>query len=180
MNYGYIPAPDARALALDASDEADRYCIQLYDFVAGACDLAGKHVLEVGSGRGGGASFVKRYRRPASLTGVDFSAMAVEFCRHRYHIDGLSFREGHAEALPFEDESVDAIVNVESSHCYGSIAGFFREVRRVLKPGGCFLYADLRASEDLEEWRGQLLQSGLCLVAETDITSNVLAALDLD
>src|SRR5207302_191357 len=82
--------------------------------------------------------------------------------------------------LPFEDESVDAILNVESSHCYGSLPAFFGEVCRVLKPGGVFLYADLHASENLEDWRARLLRSGMQLGAETDITSNVLAALDLD
>ena len=180
MNYGYIPSPDASPLTLDADDEPDRYCIQLYDFVAGACDLAGKHVVEVGSGRGGGASFVKRYLRPAALIGVDFSATAVEFCRHRYRVEGLSFQKGNAEALPFEADSVDAIVNVESSHCYGSIPAFLSEVHRVLKPGGVFLYADLHDSAILETWRAQLLQSGLHLAMETNITPNVLAALDLD
>lgn len=180
MNYGYIPPADALPLSLDADDEPDRYCIQLYHFVAGACDLAGKHVVEVGSGRGGGASFIKRYLRPAALTGVDFSARAVEFCRHRYRVDGLSFHEGNAEALPCEDDSIDAIVNIESSHCYGSMPAFLGEVRRVLKPGGVFLYADLHAGANVDEWRAQLLDSGLRLATETDITPNVLAALDLD
>ena len=51
MNYGYLPSPDASPLTLNPDDEPDRYCIQLYHFVAGACDLAGKHVVEVGSGK---------------------------------------------------------------------------------------------------------------------------------
>ena len=59
MNYGYA-APGAEKLALAEADEPDRHWIQLYDHVAGAVDLTGCTVLEVGSGRGGGSSFIKR------------------------------------------------------------------------------------------------------------------------
>ena len=77
-------------------------------------------------------------------------------------------------------ESFDAVVNVESSHCYGSMEAFLSEVCRVLRPGGSFLYADLRDRASLAEWRTQLLNSRMNIVSETDITSNVLAALDAD
>ena len=54
MNYGFAPSAGA-PLPLEPVDEIDRYCIQLYHHVASAVDLAGREVLEVGSGRGGGA-----------------------------------------------------------------------------------------------------------------------------
>jgi len=180
MNYGYVASGETPALALDAGDEPDRYCIQLYQFVASQAVLEGKRVLEVGSGRGGGASFVKRYLGPAEMTGVDFSANAVAFCRRRYSIRGLSFREGAAEQLPFEDDSFDAVLNVESSHCYASMHEFLSEVRRVLKPGGVFLYADLRAKQDHQTLQSQLANCRMRMVAETDITANVLSALEAD
>ena len=180
MNYGYVPMPETDTLPLDASDEPNRYCIQLYHFVASASGLQGKRVLEVGSGRGGGASYVKRYLKPAEVTGVDFSANAITFCRQKHRVQGLSFREGSAEALPFEDASFDAVVNVESSHCYGSMEAFLSEVRRVLRPGGLFLYADLRNGSDFAEWKTQLDKSRMKMVSETEITANVLAALDRD
>ena len=180
MNYGYAPAVESQTLALDPADEPNRYCIQLYHFVASSIDLKGMRVLEVGSGRGGGASYIKRYLGPAAVTGVDFSANAVAFCRQQYQVEELSFREGTAEKLPFTNESFDAAVNVESSHCYGSMEAFLSEVRRVLRPGGSFLYADLRDRASLAEWGTQLLNSGMSIVSETDITANVLAALDAD
>ena len=180
MNYGYVSLPETDTLPLDASDEPNRYCIQLYHFIASGSGLQGKRVLEVGSGRGGGASYVKRYLGPAEVTGVDFSANAVTFCRQKHRVQGLSFREGSAEALPFEDASFDAVVNVESSHCYGSMEAFLSEVRRVLRPGGLFLHADLRYGKDLSEWKAQLNNSRMKMVSETEITANVLAALDRD
>ena len=69
---------------------------------------------------------------------------------------GLAFEVGDAERMPFPDASFDAVVNVESSHCYPSMPAFLSEVRRVLRPGGHFLYADLRPRTDLPARRAEL------------------------
>lgn len=180
MNYGYAPLNGDRPLALREEDEANRFAIQLYHHVAGAVDLQGKTVLEVGSGRGGGASYVVRYLEPGSLTGVDRCEEAVEFCGRRHPVPGLAFRHGDAEALPFADGSFDAVINVESSHGYGSLPRFLAEVRRVLRPGGHFLYTDHRGDHEIDGWRGQLMASGLRMVREEEISANVVRALELD
>jgi SAM-dependent methyltransferase len=181
MNYGFErTGPLEKWLELDAPDEPDRYCIQLYHRVATAVDLKGLEVLEVGSGRGGGASWVCRYLEPRSVTGVDFSPKAVDFCRQTHHVDGLSFVAGDAESLPFEDASFDAVINVESSHCYGSMVAFLRHVKRVLRPGGPFLYADLRPPEEADVLYQQLAESGLTILDAEDITANVVRAMKLD
>ena len=181
MNYGYEPVDDnCQRLELAASDEDDRYCIQLYHHVAGGVDLTDLDVLEVGSGRGGGASFIKRYLNAGTMTGVDFSAKAVTFCGQVHQLEGLSFCQGDAEALPFEEASFDAVVNVESSHCYGSMPAFLKQVERVLRPGGHFLFADFRAAADIELLTQHLQQSGMTIVEEEVITPGVVNALSLD
>lgn len=82
MNYGWASLdPSDRVLSLLPEDERNRYCIQLYHRVAGAINLSRMDVLEVGCGRGGGASHVMRYLRPRSLTGLDLAANATAFCR---------------------------------------------------------------------------------------------------
>lgn len=178
MNYGYTSLTDDEpALALQPDDEPNRYSIQLYHRVASAVPLAGQGVLEVGSGRGGGASFVKRYHQPRNMTGVDFSAKAVSFCQGQHRLEGLSFVVGDAESLPFDDESFDAVLNVESSHCYGSMPKFLEQVRRVLRPGGHLLFADLRSAEDRERLHRDLESSGMTILEQEDIRENVVAAL---
>jgi SAM-dependent methyltransferase len=179
MNYGFA-APDAKIVALDPLDEPDRNCIQLYHHVAGAVSLEGDTIVEVGSGRGGGASFIKRYLRPERMIGVDLSTKAVALCRKRHCVEGLEFRVGDAENLPLDDGSMDAVINVESSHCYPSFEKFIAEVQRVLRPGGHFLYADFRDRSNIDAWRKSLQSSGLSLLRETEITTNVLTALDRD
>jgi SAM-dependent methyltransferase len=180
MNYGYRPPQQAVTLPLASEDEPDRSCIELYNVVAGAVDLTSCEVLEIGSGRGGGASFVARYLRPRRVVGIDVSPEAIALCRSRHAVPGLSFEVGDAEHLGYAAASFDAVLNIESSHCYGNPSAFLSEVRRVLRPGGHFLYADFRALSELDGWRAQLLASGLRLVSERDITQGVVAALDAD
>jgi SAM-dependent methyltransferase len=180
MNYGYHSPRGTAPLALAREDEPDRSCIQLYHLVASAVDLSAREVLEVGSGRGGGAAFVARRLRPRRMVGVDISPRAVALCRAWHAVPGLSFEVGNAEQLGFADASFDAVLNVESSHCYGDLGAFVREVRRVLRPGGHFLYADFRARDELAAWRAGLLAAGLRLLVERDITPGVVAALDAD
>jgi ubiquinone/menaquinone biosynthesis C-methylase UbiE len=177
MNYGFAGSP---ALGLEPEDEEDRYCAQLYHTVASAVPLADKDVLEVGSGRGGGAAFVARYFKPTSMLGVDYSARAVTFCRKRHSAEKLRFEAGDAENLPVPNGSVDAVLNVESSHCYGSMPGFLAEVSRVLRPSGHFLHADFRAADELDTWEQQLKDSRLEIIETEDITDRVVAAMDAD
>lgn len=180
MNFGY-GAGDAggHTLELAPEDEFNRFPIQLYHHVAARAALAGKEVLEVGSGRGGGARFLRSYLGPASVTGVELSASAVEFSRRVHRVPGLLFLQGDAEDLPLEDRSVDVVVNVESSHCYGSVSRFLSEVRRVLRPGGSLVLADVRDTGELEALRRALDEHGPSVpVEEEDITAGVMAALE--
>lgn len=179
MNYGFDD-PKVTPPILDAADESDRFCIQLYDYVTAPVDLSGKRVLEVGCGRGGGCSFIARYKKPQQMTGVDLSGDAIAFCRRTHQLRGLDFQSGDAEHLPFADSTFDVVVNVESSHCYPNLGAFFKEVHRVLKPEGYFLYADLRESSSIYEWENLLRACDFSLLREEDITSQVLSALAQD
>ncbi len=177
MNYGY--ASSDGEIPLQAQDEPDRYSLHLYHRVASAIDLGGRDVLEVGSGRGGGAAYIMRYLKPRSMTGMDYSSKAVAFCqRHYAEIDGLQFRHGDAEDIPFEAGRFDVVVNVESSHCYGSMEKFVSEVGRVLRLGGYFLWTDHRPPQDLPEVYALFESCGFEIQERQSITENVLAALD--
>ena len=55
-----------------------------------------------------------RTQHPASYTGLDLNPAGIEFAKNRHHLPNLDFVEGNAQALPFADESFDALVNVEA------------------------------------------------------------------
>ena len=182
MNYGYAFLPDDPAgdpPALDPEEHAERFCLHLYHVVAAQTSLAGKRLLEVGSGRGGGTSYVHRRLGPAETVGVDLAASAVRFCQKVHGgIGGLSFRQADAAALPFPDGSFDAVLNVESSHGYPDVEAFYRQVYRVLRPGGHFLYTDYgRVAKPAAE---RMARAGFVEIATRDITQNVLESLRSD
>lgn len=180
MNYGFA-ALDGSDPARSASphDEPEWLCLQLYQHVADQKLLQGRDVVEVGCGRGGGASFLARVHEPRRVIGIDFSEDAIKLCQ-RHARPNLTFLVGDAEALPIADESVDVVLSVESSHCYGSIPRFLTETRRVLRPGGSLLLADFRTRESIGALRRELHSSGMAVVREQVITPNVVWALDLD
>jgi ubiquinone/menaquinone biosynthesis C-methylase UbiE len=181
MNYGYAPLdPPLQDLQAGLQYEADRFGIQLYSRVAGAVDLSGKNVLEVGCGRGDGAAYLFRHLGAGSVTGVDLAERAIVRCRREHRGAGLRFISADAEDLPFAPESFDAVINVESSHCYSQFERFLSEVKRVLRDRGLLLFADLRPRDGVLQLREQFAASGFLTLEEERITSNVVRALELD
>ena len=163
MNYGYALLTDEgkmiEELLTEESDKRETFSLQLYYFITGtnkAFDtLEGKTLVEIGSGWGGGLSFLTRTFKPAKAIGVDFSHNQVEFCRGRHKVDNLQYFQGNAESFTTIEEikpnSVDCIINVESSHCYGNIDNFFNEIKVALKKDGVFWYTDFRGAEEMNE-----------------------------
>ncbi len=187
MNYGYSTIGNdvdnqSIRLQLNPEDESDRLCIQLYEKVISGNDLTNKSVLEIGSGRGGGMSYIARYHKPSKCVGVDFSEDQIIFSKNHFkNIENLNFVVGSAEDLPFQDASFDIVINVESSHCYGNIERFIKEVGRILKPNGLFLFADLRQDKDMVDLKSLMeKQTFWNKIEEENITNNVLESLKID
>ena len=176
MNYGYI---DSESPELDSSDEAYRLFIQLYHMNIRDVDLNNKQVLEVGSGRGGGASWIAKSKSPSSLIGVDFSKEAVTLCNDWYEQENLNFIEGNAQDLPFDADSFDIVYNVESSHCYGDINKFVSEVFRVLRKDGYFCWTDFRDEETMKKTEEIFQNVGFSVASKKEITDEVVDALDM-
>ena len=64
---------------------------QLYHRTAAQVDVAGKDVLEVGCGHGGGLRTSRGPCGPASYTGLDLNPVGVGFCQKRHRVAGLQF-----------------------------------------------------------------------------------------
>ena len=179
MNYGYAYLNGEQVPKLEEGDEESRFFIQLYHFTVYHLALQNKRVLEIGSGRGGGGSFVARYHHSKEYIGVDFSQKAVQLANKLHdHIPNLKFVCGDAENLPFDDNTFDAVINVESSHCYGNMKKFLNEVYRVLKKGGHFTWVDLRGKDMVIDTESAFEGVDLKCIHEQTITSEVIQALD--
>lgn len=180
MNYGYA---DDQPPQLSDCDLDNRYPLQLYHYTASQISLEGKKVLEVGCGRGGGAEYLGRCFRPSTLIGLDISQKAVDFCRKKYRDDQyLSFVCGDALDLEqlYSPESIDVVVNVESSHRYTDFPAFANGIYKILSPGGHLLLTDFRKSDEWQQVQEELQEAGLTIIRTEDITSNIVRALDED
>jgi len=192
FNHGLAPLSEDEAAELprlEPDDERWRHQTLLYLYllvlatrVRGGRPLGGLDLLDVGCGRGGGLSAMKRYFPLGKAVGLDLNANQIAFCQDRHRDVEVEFRQGNALEMPFEDASFDLLTNVESSHCYGDVARFFREVHRVLKVDGLFLFTDIRAPLDVERARleRQLREAGLEILLEEDITAKVARACEVD
>ncbi len=176
MNYGFI---DDTHLELIEEDEKSRLFIQLYNRNIRDLEIEGKQILEVGSGRGGGASWIARTYSPEMLTAIDYSPEAAKMCSRKFsHIENLRYFEGNAMKMTFDDELFDVVYNVESSHCYSDMAAFSREVFRVLRPGGYFAWTDFRDKKGLKIAQEAFSAAGFKTIKQSEITTEVIAALD--
>ena len=108
--------------------------------LAGLLGLIGKErVLDVGSGLGGPSRYLAAHYG-CRVSGVDLTA---EFCRvaqlltRRLRLEALAdYRQGDALALPFADLSFDIVWSQNAAMNIRQRDRLYREMRRVLKPGG--------------------------------------------
>lgn len=175
MNYGFSSTPEDTIVP---SDEPEFYCLRLYEHAVRDTALAGCDVLEISSGRGGGAAFLARTFAPRRYVGIDLSDENVRIARAHQRGVNLEFAVGRAESLDFGDAQFDVAINIEASHLYDDRRAFFAEVFRVLKPGGRFCYVDGCWRDD--DCTADLVAAGFDLLERRDITANVIRALRLD
>jgi ubiquinone/menaquinone biosynthesis C-methylase UbiE len=180
MNYGYSPKANEHQSGI-CSSTMQLYPMQMYHYLATKTPVAGRKLLEVGSGRGGGARYITECLKPSSYTGMDIAGNAVRLANKLHAMPNLKFIQGSAEDIPLPDNSVDVVLNVESCHGYGSVPQFLSETKRVLMPGGHLLLVDFRNSEDnMKVFIEQLKESGLEFVEQENISPNVIEAIEAE
>lgn len=188
MNFGRddpeYETGDKKDIVGDSYGLATKLSLQHYHCIATGGEqnlsLKGLRVLEVGCGRGGGSHFVAEKLQPAELVAVDLSAEGIEVCKKKYkNTSNLKFQVADAQNLPFEDNSFDMLLNVESSHCYPKIGEFLKEVSRVLKPGGIFCYADISTPKYVEQLEHFLPKTlGLNIISKENVSKHAMGSLD--
>jgi SAM-dependent methyltransferase len=179
LNYGFIPDDTPQYARVELPNYTiNKNSIKLVLEVVGDCDITGRRILDIGCGRGGSIDVMTKYFHPKEIIGIDLSSSAIAFCRSNYNYSHANFFEGDAEKLTFKDDELDIVLNIESSHNYPDIFKFYREVYRVLKIGGFFLYADFFSIQRMDSCLSYLQEIGFSLEKQRDITNNVLLSCD--
>lgn len=128
-----------------------------------AGDVHGRTVLDVGCGDGELACELAE--RGAIVTGIDSSMAMIESARDRArqgHID-IRFDVARAEQLPFADETFDLITAVTILCFVEDASPVFRQLARVLRPGGRLVIGELgrwsswAAARRVRAWLGSPL-----------------------
>jgi len=104
--------------------------------------------LEVGPGPGYlGLEWLKK-TTGTCLKAVEISPAMIEIARRNAGEYGLSQRveyvKGDASKIPFDDNLFDGAFTNGSLHEWADPGAVFKEIQRVLKPGGKYLVSDLR------------------------------------
>ena len=102
----------------------------------------GEHILEVGCGTGNLTMQIAG-SVSAEVTGVDPAGQMV-VTAGRKAVDGARFSTAIAEALPFADDSFDAVVSSISAHHWTSARAGTAEIGRVVRRGGRVVIADIQ------------------------------------
>jgi len=106
---------------------------------------AGADVLDVGNGLGAQDPVIAAVARPGRLDAPNITQSQPRPGRGRLAEAPAQPVCGDAAWLPFANASFDGVISVEAAFHFSSRAAFFREVRRVLRPGGVITMSDVPA-----------------------------------
>ncbi|NQT62452.1 MAG: class I SAM-dependent methyltransferase [Candidatus Marinimicrobia bacterium] len=114
--------------------------------------IKGPRVLEVSFGTG---YLLKQYAAQYDTYGIDYNEKFVTLLKEQLNKQGVlaDIRQGDVQALPYEDEYFDSIVNTMAFSAYPDGIKAMSEMRRVLKPGGKLILVDIEYPRN-RNWLG--------------------------
>jgi SAM-dependent methyltransferase len=115
--------------------------------------LPGSSILDVGCGAGFDLSIAARLTGPRGrVHGIDLTEAMVARARDNLRRQGIANAEVlqvQSESLPFADNTFDVVISNGVINLSPDKETLFREINRVLKPGGNFGFADVMLEQEL-------------------------------
>ncbi|MCJ7769456.1 MAG: methyltransferase domain-containing protein [Dehalococcoidales bacterium] len=142
---------------------------KLLDFV----ELNGQNdFLDLGCGSG----IVTRYLAKeygGSVTGIDIDPQQIELAKKDASgINNIRYYGADATNLPFSDRAFDIVLSFGVLHHIENWLDALKEIRRVLKNGGYFLYADIIYPEKITSMdRSSSMSFGLVTIDIDELNS---------
>ena len=119
-------------------EECDAY---LEKALSGIPDHFSGRLLEVPVGTGILTMPVYRTLPDADITCLDYSEDMMGQARekaNRLALKNVTFQQGDVGALPYETDTFDVVLSLNGFHAFPDKEAAYREIFRVLKPGGTF------------------------------------------
>ena len=99
--------------------------------------------IEVGCGSGAVSIYIAQ-KHSLNVTGTDIDGVQLQLARQKSAgITNIEFIEADATDLPFESTSFDIVLSFGVMHHISNWLVALKEINRILKPGGYFLYWDI-------------------------------------
>lgn len=128
-------------LFLPGTQDFSEACDNLMAMIAGKFRRHQGPLLDVGCGLGGTTEYLARHFPVEAVHGINVSDYQIEQCRAR--LPDAHFEVMPAEKMRFADATFEAVVSVEAALHFKGRREFLNEARRVLKPGGEIVVADM-------------------------------------
>ena len=156
LHFGLFTPEESRLPIRALRGARARAVLRNHETILRPVRLTREHtVVDAGCGVGGAALHVAK-RFGCRVVGLNISEHQTEIARSRAAEAGLSGRVEFmfadcSAALPLPAESVDVIVNIESSCHYADRASFLSECARILRPEGILTTMDWMAADGISE-----------------------------
>lgn len=118
------------------------------DMASRVAATGARDILETAAGTGVVTAAMLRALPEARIVATDLNQAMLDVAAERVGSERATFRQADAQSLPFEERRFDAVVCQFGVMFFPDRIGAYREARRVLKPGGQFLF---NAWDRLEE-----------------------------
>ena len=130
-------------------------------------------VLDCGCGGGANIKKLLKLCPKGKVQGIDYSAVSVEKARK---VNAGAIAEGRCNVqqasvaeLPFEAEQFDVATAFETVYFWPELAQNFREVYRVLKPGGTFFICNEANGETAKDDKWTQIINGMTIYTDADL-----------
>ena len=128
-------------------------------------------VLDCGCGGGANIKTLLKLCPNGKVQGIDYSAVSVEKARkvnaRAIAAGRCTVQQASVAELPFEAEQFDAVTAFETVYFWPELAQNFREVYRVLKPGGIFFICNEANGETTKDDKWTQIIDGMTIYTDT-------------
>jgi len=138
---------------LVTGDYNDTTLEHLHRYALAAYVSGSKNVLDIASGEGYGSNLLAGAAK--SVIGVDIAEDAVLHARQKYQKPNLTFKQGSADNIPVDSDSIDVVVSFETIEHHDKHDEMLSEIKRVLRDDGLLIISspDKRYYTDLPQYK---------------------------